>query len=217
MCGDDDMAALLPPPPEDLGERKAAFEAATKTVKASSPVKALFQRVAARDAELKELALNMGESDNALNMEWSMWPDSRKAAALALLHGNENITTVNLSGTKLNNQEATALASALGSDSHISVLNLERNNLSEVGLLALVASLAGNTVLRELRLTGQATPITTPVEVAFAEMLDGGGASSLIKFSPSMRNPNEKRRVDAALSRNQEAARKRRQAAAAAE
>ena len=42
-----------------------------------------------------------------------------------------------------------------------------------------------------------------------------GGASSLIKLNPPMRNPNEKRRVDAALSKNMEAQRQRRAAAAA--
>ena len=122
------------------------------------------------------------------------------------------ITKVNLSGCKLNDSEASALASALGADSKVEVLNLERNSFTEPGLLAIVSALSANTSLRELRLTGQSTPITTPVEVAFAELLDSGGASSLVKFSPAMRNPNEKRRVDAALSRNMDAARKRRQA-----
>ena len=217
MSGDAEMAALLPAPSADAAERKAAFDAATKTVKPTSPVKALFERVAAHDPSLTELALNIASSDNALNMEWTVWPDSRKATALALLCGNPAITKVNLAGTKLNDAEAAALASALGADSKIEVLNLERNALREPGLLAIVGALAANATLRELRLTDQSTPITTPVEVAFAELLDGGGAPSLVKFSPSMRNPNEKRRVDAALSRNQEAARKRRQAAAAAE
>jgi hypothetical protein len=96
------------------------------------------------------------------------------------------------------------------------VLNLERNSLAEAGLLAIVGALQSNSVLRELRLTDQATPITTPVEVAIAELLDSGGASSLVKLGPPMRNANEKRRVEAAISRNMDAARKRRAAAAAA-
>ena len=211
MSGDEEMAALLPAPPADAAERKRAFDAATKTTKQSSPVKALFERVAAHDPTLTEIALNVHASDNALNMEWTMWPDTRKAAALALLCGNPHISKINLAGTRLNDAEASALASALDADSKVEVLNLERNALREPGLLAIVGALSANATLRELRLTDQSTPITTPVEVAFAELLDGGGASALVKFSPSMRNPNEKRRVDAALSRNMDAARKRRQ------
>jgi len=208
---------MLPAPSEDEAERYRAFESETKTVKKSSPVKAVFERLAKRDLSLIALELKMGENDNSLNMEFCMWPDTRKAAALALLCGNGVITSINLSGCNLNDMEARALAAALALPScHVEVLNLERNGFTEGGLLALIASLKDNSVLRELKLADQKTPITTAVEVAFAELLDSGGAPSLVKLGPPMRNPNEKRRVDAAISRNLDAQRKRRAAAAAA-
>ena len=195
MSGDEEMAALLPAPPADAAERKRAFDAATKTTKQSSPVKALFERVAAHDPTLTEIALNVHASDNALNMEWTMWPDTRKAAALALLCGNPHISKINLAGTRLNDAEASALASALGADSKVEVLNLERNALREPGLLAIVAR------SRRMR------PRAAPDGPEHADHHPGGGGVcraprrrrrfALVKFSPSMRNPNE-RRVDAA-------------------
>ena len=82
--------------------------------------------------------------------------------------------------------------------------------MTEVGLLEIIGALAANTALRELRLTGMA--LSTSVEVGFADLLDGGGASSLTKLSPEMRNPNERRRVEAAISCNMELLRKKRNA-----
>ena len=208
--GDISMVA----PPADSSSCIAAFEEATKSVKKTSPVLALFKQIAERDPSLKALELHEGRADgNAANMEWSMWPDKRKAAALALLHGATSITTVNLAGCNLNDSCAKALASALGADSTIEKLNLERNKFAEAGLLELINGLKENAVLRELRLTGNSTPITTAVEVGFAELLDGGGASALTKLSPEMRNANERRRVEAAISRNMDALRKKRNAA----
>lgn len=206
---------MLPAPSNTSADRITAFEAEAKSVKKSSPVKAIFAKLAAQDASLTALSLH-NESDSAVNMEWSLWPDARKAAALALLCGS-NVTSINLAGCKITDACARALAAALGgASSTVESLNLERNALTEAGLLELVRAIASNVTLRELKLTGQATPLTTPVEVAIAEMLDGGGAPSLVKLGPPMRNPNEKRRVDAALSRNMDAVRKKRQQAKAA-
>jgi hypothetical protein len=83
VATDTGEIALLPAPNADAATRNADFEAETRTVKKSSPVLALFERVAAGDAELSSLSLNMGESDNSLNMEFKAWPDTRKAAARA--------------------------------------------------------------------------------------------------------------------------------------
>ena len=207
---------LLPAPPSGAAERQAAFEAETATVKKSSPVKALFLRVAAHDPSLTSCNLNMSESDNAINMEFRLWPDTRKAAALALLSGSPVIKELNLAGCQMNDTEARALGAALGADSKIEVLNLERNSLTEVGLKAIVEALSANLVLRELKLTNQSTPISTAVEVALAELLDGGKCSTLVKIGPPMRNPNERRRVEAALSRNMDLQRQKRKEAAAA-
>ena len=49
--------------------------------------------------------------------------------------------------------------------------------------------------------------------VGLADLLDGGGAAALVKLSPEMRNPNERRRVEAAISRNMDLLRKKRNAA----
>ena len=206
---------LLPPPPAGAADRMAAFEAETQTTKKSSPVKALFLKVAAHDPAITKLSLNMSETDNAINMEFRLWPDVRKSAALALLSGSPVITQLNLAGCNLNDTVARALAADLGADSKIEVLVLERNALTEVGLKAIVEALADNTTLRELKLEAQATPITTAVEVALAELLDSGKCSTLVKLGPPMRNPNEKRRVEAALSRNMDLQRQKRKAAAA--
>lgn len=202
---------LLPPPAEAEAERLAAFDEATRTVKKSSPVLAIFKQVAARDAALTELSLSAA-AQSEVNMEFSMWPDRRKAAGLALLCGSPVITRINLAGTNLNDTCARALASALGASSAaVEILNLERNNLTEVGLLEIVSALKRNGTLRELRLTGQT--ISTAVELAFAELLDSGALPTLTKLSPAMRNPNERRRVEAALSRNMDLLRKKRNAA----
>lgn len=71
-----------------------------------------------------------------------------------------------------------------------------------------------NHTLRELKLAGHT--FTTALEGAFAAMLDSGGASALTKLSPPMRNPAERRSVEAALSRHLDAARRKRAAAAVA-
>ena len=68
---------------------------------------------------------------------------------------------------------------APGAAGRIEVLNLEQNDLREAGLLELVRALAGNTTLRELRLTGQKMGVVKSVEEAMATMVDGGGASAL--------------------------------------
>ena len=203
-------------PPATPEERFAAFEFETKSVKKSSPVLAIFERVASLDSSLAALELNMGPSDNAINMEFCMWPDARKAAALSLVAGNTHITSLNLAGCKLTDACARSLALVLSGEASpscetvIETVNLERNALSEAGLLEIIAALKANTTLRELKLTGQKAPLTTAVEVSIADLLDGGGAPSLVKLGPPMRNPNEKRRVDAALSRNMDLVRKRR-------
>ena len=201
------VLTLLPPPPADAEARLAAFEAETQVVKTSSPVLKEFKKVAAHDPSLTSLALSMSETDNALNMEFRMWPDMRKAAALALISGSPVITSLNLAGCSLNDHQARALAAALGADSKIETLNLERNQLTEPGLKEIIEALSVNTSLRELKLTGQAQTITTGVEVAIAQLLDGGN-TTLLKIGPPMRNPNERRRVEAALQKNTDLKRK---------
>jgi len=199
---------LLPPPAEEEEARVAAFEAATRTVKKTSPVLQIFQRVARRDESLTALMLSSQSNEHNEHMEFSMWPDARKAAALALLTGSRQITRVKLGGAHLTDASARALASAVGASSIVEVLDIERNNLTERGLLEIVSALKNNTSLRELRMTGMT--LTTAVEVALAECLDGGGVPALVKLSPAMRNANERRRVEAAISRNLEEQRKRR-------
>ena len=209
---------LPPAPPATPEERFLAFENETKAVKRSSPVLAIFERVAGLDPALTALELNMGPSDNAINMEFCMWPDARKAAALSLVAGNSHITSLNLAGCKLTDKCARALALVLSGATNpscetvIETVNLERNALSEAGLLEIIAALKANTTLRELKLAGQSKPLTTAVEVSIADLLDGGGAPSLVKLGPPMRNPNEKRRVEAGISRNMDLIRKRRRA-----
>lgn len=218
LCGDQfcvlmasGALTLLPAPAATEAERLANFEAATKTVKASSPVLAIFKKVASHDASLT--ALELSGTIAHINAEFAMsWPDQRKSAALGLLCGSPFVTHVNLIGCNLSDKPARAIAMALGAGSVVQVLNLERNRLGEVGLLEIARGLQENTSLRELRLTGNT--ITTAVQVAFAELLDGGGASGLTILSPPCRNANEDRRVQAALARNMDALRKRRNEAA---
>ena len=76
LMGRPGALSLLPHPAIDEAGRLAAFEAATGSVKKSSPVLALFKQVAARDPSLTELMLS--SSTNSLNVEFTMWPDKRK-------------------------------------------------------------------------------------------------------------------------------------------
>jgi hypothetical protein len=139
-----------------------------------------------------------------------------QAASLALLVGAPYVTTVDLAGAKLNDSCARAIASAVGPGSVIKTLNLERNELQEAGLLELVSALRTNASVQELRLTGNPNFPNT-VEVAFANLLDGGDGeppnTTIIKLSPAMRNANERRRVEPAISRNMDLMRKARAAA----
>ena len=243
------LAVIIREPVERTMALLAAFEAASATVNAASPLKALFLRVAAHDPELKTLDLKDYEQ------EMLRWPPERQAASLALLRGNSAIVRVNLSGLGLTDVVATALAAAMSDPAGgCEVLNLERNDLREPGLLAMIAALSDNTRLRELRvrepviaswlapprhapsagapsaqpdapvggarqkpvymtpavastsavaskravcacarlssggqLTGQRTTVTTTVEIALADLLENGGASSLCKLGLPLR------------------------------
>ena len=60
---------LLPAPSEAKDARVARFLEETKVCKATSPVKALFEKIAQHDTAISSLRLHVAEADNALNME----------------------------------------------------------------------------------------------------------------------------------------------------
>ena len=150
----------------------AQFETVSASLNATSPLRALFLRIATHDTSMTSLDFSA-----ALQQEFIRWPEPRQVAALALLIGNPYVTVINLSGLTLPDAAASALAAALHADAggRVEVLNLERNDLREPGLLNIVGALRSNTTLRELRLTDQRTAVSTAVEMALAEMLDNGG------------------------------------------
>ncbi len=189
----------------------SAFEATAASLNAASPLRSLFMRIAAHDASVTSLDLS-----DSLRQEFIRWPVPRQAAALALVIGNAHVTRVNLSGLSLTDAVVSALAAALDSEAggRLEVLNLERNDLREPGLLALVSALQANVTLRELRLTGQRTAVSTTVEMALAEMLDVGGASALIKLGLPLRNDAARRMANAAIFRNTDRQRQLRAASA---
>ena len=175
----------------------AAFDAACTTCSNSSPVKQLFIRAAQLDETLTAIDLHS-------DPELMRWPVDRQRAAFALLRFTPHVTKVNLSGLKLRDDVASSLAMMLssGAVSPIENLNLEGNDLREVGLLEIVNALYDNKTLKELRLTGQKMSVSKSVEEALAAVVDGGGATALMKLGHTFRNDFCKRRVDGALFRN---------------
>lgn len=200
---------------QGAAQRLQIFEQQCVSVSAQSPVKALFLRAAQRDTRLEGVHLSMHDMP-ANNHEFRQWSDRRKAAALELLVDSPVVTTLNLVSCAITDGCCTALGAILSGGGRLAALNLERNQISATGILVLIESLKTNTTLRELSLTGQGTNIPTTVEVAFARLLEEGGATALVKLGPAMRNASERRRVDAGLSRNMDRVRQRRREAAAA-
>ena len=127
------------------------------------------------------------------------WSAERQSAALFLLAGSPTLQKLNLSGLGLTDAVAPALAAILCQPSALQVLSAERNDLRESGLLLLIEALAGNTTLRELRLTGQKQPIPTTVEDSLASMMESGGASGLIKLGIALRGDKARRVCDQAI------------------
>ena len=178
-----------------LAAARAEFAACTASVNAASPLLELFLRAADHDLTLTEVDL-CGDA------EYVRWPPQRQAAALQLLAGSPHLLKLSLSGLNLTDAVAPALAAVLEADGALQVLSLERNDLRESGLLQLVDALAANTILRELRLTGQKFALPTSVETSLAEMLERGGASSLVKLGLSLRSEAARRTCDACLFRH---------------
>jgi hypothetical protein len=204
--------SLLSSPPATAEERLRNFEAETSSLKKSSPVVALCKQVANADPSVTEVKLNMAENDNALNMEFKTWPAVRKAAAIALMTDNKNIKLINLSGCSLTDKVARSLAAVMSAPGcAVEKLILERNSLCEPGLLELFAALKQNTSLSELRLEQQANTLTTKVEQEMAELV--ATKEGIVKINPPCRNANERRKLEAALSKNMDALRKKRNAA----
>jgi hypothetical protein len=214
MMADPGTTNLLPQPPATSAERLKRFEGETAVVKASSPVKQLFLKLAAGDASVTTVRLNSETDTQVMNVEFHHWPETRKAAAIALMTDNANITELNLAGTGLSDKCARAVATVLAAPScSITVLTLERNHFCEPGLLEIISALQTNTTLTTLKLTGQTHPLSTAAEQAIANLLESNTAQSIVKISPPMRNPNERRRVEAALAKNMDELRRKRNAA----
>ena len=202
---------MLPPPSVNEEERLLAFIGEAAVCRKDSPVVALCNRIAKGDPSLTEVKLNMAESDNSLNMEFKSWPAQRKAAALALMVDNASIKKINLAGCGLTDKCARALASIMSAPCcAVEVLQLERNNLCEPGLLALLKALRCNTTLTELRLEGQASTISTAVEQEMADLV--ASVEGIVKINPPCRNPNERRKLEQALSKNMDKLRQKRNA-----
>ena len=90
-------------------------------------------------------------------------------------------------------------------------LNLRNNSIRNKGALALAEALEGNTTLTELRLEGQASTISTAVEQEMADLV--ASVEGIVKINPPCRNPNERRKLEQALSKNMDKLRQKRNAA----
>jgi hypothetical protein len=187
---------------------KHTFLAKTASIKGVSPLKELFVKVSADDPEVTALEL-------ASHAEMPLWLPQRQSAALELLAHNTRVARVNLAGANIGDAVCEALARALRSNRSVLFLSLERNELREAGLLALAAALPANGTLRELKLAHQKAIPSTAVEDALADAVEG--CASLTKLGLAVRNERQRKRIEAALFRNADAARKRRLAAAQAE
>jgi len=207
---------MLPAPPDTQYARLKDFETETSVIKPTSPLRIYFARVGARDPSLTTVKL-VTEADGSLGTEFRTWTSTRKAAALALMTDSPVLTVIDLNNLNLTDRCTRSLAAVLSAPScAVEVLNLERNNLAEPGVLAILAALKGNSTVRELRLTSATGgALSTAVEVALADLLDDGN-ETLVKIGPPMRNPNERRRVEAKLAKNMDIQRQKRNAAKAA-
>ena len=82
------------------------FAAVTTTVKASSPLLALFRRASLWDTDLTEI-------DLVSDQEFIRWPPERQAAALLLLVGNPYLAKITLIGLNLSDAVAPAVPARL--------------------------------------------------------------------------------------------------------
>ncbi|KAJ3059729.1 hypothetical protein HK102_009845 [Quaeritorhiza haematococci] len=130
------------------------------------------------------------------------------------LRTNEKVKTLDLSGCRLQTQNAIEIAEALRANDALEVLNLDNNQIAPMGIKALAEMLEVNTTLKELRIGQQKQQAGTDAEQQIAKAMQKN--TTLQKLSLQIRDVASRNQIDRYITRNKEIARKKRLAAAQA-
>ena len=199
--------------PPAIAEAINAFVAAASGINVPSPLKDLFLEIGANDNSwMTECMCSEGQR----NYEMQRWLPKRQETALRVLQHSTILDTISVNGCQLGDSACFVLGDVLANCPSLTSLSAERNEFLEPGLLHIAVSLAYPVgKIKELRLAHQRVTPTTAVEDALAEALLEN--KTVTKLGLNVRNADAKRRIDAAISRNLDRLRVRRNTMRAAE
>eukprot|EP01089_Gocevia_fonbrunei_P022017 TRINITY_DN8744_c0_g1_i1.p1 TRINITY_DN8744_c0_g1~~TRINITY_DN8744_c0_g1_i1.p1 ORF type:complete len:201 (-),score=51.98 TRINITY_DN8744_c0_g1_i1:49-603(-) len=170
--------------------------------KIRAELESLLEKITSNDPATTEVTIHGGVGG---------YPENFITKLVEALKTNTQVTTLVLTSAEIANIESKEIAELIKETKTITNLNLSSNKIGSDGFIALSEAIGVNNSLLELRLANQAGVAGSAAERAFAEGLDKN--TSILKLGFDLREASARNTVNRALSRNQEAARKARQAA----
>lgn len=122
------------------------------------------------------------------------------------LKGNRHLKKLILDGYRLNDDVASAFASALSVNRTLQYLSLETNDIGPAGMKALADAIGKNRGLLEVKLQFQRTKTGPEAESAFGTMFDTN--TTLLKLALQFTDMTARNKVNQSLAKNNESARK---------
>lgn len=164
-------------------------------------VSGLFRRLKEFDNTLTEITLNnMKEVDDVL------------MAVADFLARMDCVTKISVANTKMNNTIGLKFAEALKNNKSLVHLNMESNLLSGDVVVKILEVLENNTTLKELKVANQSKAAGAKSEREMVEKLEAN--ETLLKFGHAFLTPGMGNMASRWILRNNDKARKARQAAA---
>jgi NLR family CARD domain-containing protein 3 len=128
---------------------------------------------------------------------------------------NSNVTTIKLSGLRLDDKFALAMAQSLQQNTAIVKLDLETNMFGTDGMIAIVSSLSANRTVAEVFLRHQTKSLASADEERIPNLIADNPV--IVKLSLDVRSTISKHSIESKLRQNQEKQRARNRAASAAQ
>jgi Ran GTPase-activating protein (RanGAP) involved in mRNA processing and transport len=172
-----------------------AIKTGTVKERARNKVEVLFDSIAANDASISSVELIADQVFLTLH------PDEVIKAAKSFA-SNTYVSTIKMSGLRLDDAFAMEMAKSLQSNKTIAKLDLETNFIGTDGVIAIVSSLALNCTVSELLLRHQSKALSSFDEERIPEVIAGNSVIS--KLSIDVRSTISKHSIDRKLRQNQE-------------